>query len=181
MPDERAPQPLDPREEQTWRALVRLMVVMPRVIDEDLSRRAGISLTRYVVLMRLSEAPNRGLRMTELAEAASMSPSRMTRIVASMVDEGLVTREPVPGDARAGLARLTCEGLERLSTAWPAHLAGVRALVLDHIDPDDLPAFSRVLERLLVAVEDAAGGRRDPGCLPDAEVARAGRRGRRAG
>ena len=74
-------QPLSPIEEQTWRALIRLMVQMPRAIDADLSRRGGLSLTRYVVLMRLSEAEDRALRMSGLADAASISPSRMTRII----------------------------------------------------------------------------------------------------
>lgn len=156
MPAARPPRPLTSQEERTWRALVRLLVVLPRAIDEDLSRRSGVSLTRYVVLMRLSEAPDRALRMSELAEAAAMSPSRMTRIVQAMVAEGLVTREVVPGDARAGLARLTDRGLARLEEAWPAHLAGVRALVLDHIDPGDAAAFDRVTAALLRAIETPA-------------------------
>lgn len=131
------------------------MVQMPRAIDDDLSRRAGLSLTRYIVLMRLSEVPDRALRMSDLAEAASMSPSRMTRIIQSMITEGLVTRQVVPGDRRASLATLTDAGLQRLHEAWPAHLAGVRALVMDHIDPGDQADFNRVTERLLRAVENA--------------------------
>jgi len=128
---------------------------MPRAIDDDLTRRAGLSLTRYVVLMRLSEAPGRALLMSDLAGAASISPSRMTRIVASMVTGGLVTRQEVPLDRRASLATLTDAGLLRLRDAWPAHLAGVRALVIDHIAPDDLAEFNRVTERLLQALDAA--------------------------
>jgi DNA-binding MarR family transcriptional regulator len=153
MPTEPAPQPLSPAEERTWRALMRLMVVMPRAIDEDLCRRAGLGMTRYVVLMRLSEAPEHALRMVDLAEAVSISPSRMTRIIQSMVSEGLVTRQVVPEDARASLATLTAKGLQRLQDAWPAHLTGARRLVLDHIDPRDLADFNRIMERLLRAIE----------------------------
>lgn len=156
MSSEPATQPLSPDEERTWRALIRLMVSMPRAIDEDLSRRDGLSLTRYVVLMRLSEVPDRALRMSDLAEAASISPSRMTRIIQSMIVEGLVARQGAPDDKRASLAILTDEGLQRLQGAWPAHLAGVRALVLDHIDPADLADFNRVVERLLHAIENAS-------------------------
>jgi DNA-binding MarR family transcriptional regulator len=148
---------LSPDEERTWRSLIRLMVILPRAIDEDLSRRGGISLTRYVVLMRLSEAPGRALRMSDLAEAASISPSRMTRIIQPMIAEGLVTRGVVPGDARANLATLTDHGLQRLRDAWPAHLAGARSLVLDHIDPADLPDFHRMTDRLRMALESATG------------------------
>ena len=155
MPAEHAPRPLTPDEERTWRALMRLMVVMSRAIDEDLERRSGLGLTRYVVLMRLSEAPGRALRMSDLAEAVSISPSRMTRIIQAMASEGLVTREVEPADGRASLATLTVKGLQRLQEAWPAHLAGVRELVMNHIDPDDLADFNRMTERLLRSVEDS--------------------------
>ncbi len=147
------PQSLSSSEERTWRALMRLMVQLPRAIDDDLTRRSGLSLTRYVVLMRLSEAPDRALRMSDLASAASISPSRMTRIVQGMTADGLVTRQVVPGDGRASLATLTDSGMQRLIEAWPAHLAGVRELVMDHIDAGDSVAFSRVIERLLTGIE----------------------------
>lgn len=158
------PEPLSPDEERAWRALVRFMVMMPRAIDDDLARRAGLSLTRYVVLMRLSEASGRALRMSDLAEAAAISPSRMTRIVQGMTADGLVTRRVVPGDARASLATLTDLGLQRLAEVWPHHLAGVRALVMDHIDPADLGDFNRVMERLLTAVARAPGMPTTPAC-----------------
>ena len=148
---------LTPAEERAWRSLVRLMVLLPRAIDEDLTRRDGLGLTRYVVLMRLSEAPQRTLRMSDLAESASISPSRLTRIVQAMTADGLITREEAPGDARACLATLTAAGLERLQAAWPAHLAGVRALVLDHLEPRDLAGLHRATERLLRVVEGTTG------------------------
>lgn len=153
MSSDRAVQPLSPAEEETWRALIRLMVRLPRAIDDDLVHRAGLSLTRYVVLMRLSEAPQHALRMTDLAQAASISPSRITRIIQSMVSEGLITREVVAGDGRASLATVTDEGLQRLRGAWPAHLAGVRELVLDHVPAGELAAFNRVMRGLLDALD----------------------------
>jgi DNA-binding MarR family transcriptional regulator len=143
---------------------MRLMVQLPRAIDDDLTRRSGLSLTRYVVLMRLSEASHRALRMSDLAAAASISPSRMTRIVQGMTADGLVTRQVVAGDARASLATLTEEGLQRLREAWPAHLAGVRALVMDHIDADDLTAFNRVIEGLLQVIESGRDSAGQPYC-----------------
>jgi DNA-binding MarR family transcriptional regulator len=157
MPSEPAPQPLTPAEERTWRTLMRLMMLMPRAIDEDLCRRTGLGLTRYVVLMRLSEAPECTLRMSDLAEAVSISPSRMTRIIQSMVSEGLVNRQVAPSDGRASLATLTEKGLHRLQDAWPAHLAGARRLVMDHLDPRDLADFNRMTERLLRGIEGSPG------------------------
>ena len=161
-----SPAPLSVEEERAWRALMRLLVRLPRAIDEDLLRRSGLSLTRYVVLMRLSETPGHAQRMSDLAESASISASRMTRIVQSMVAEGLVTRRPVTGDARASQAVLTAEGLRRLQTAWPAHLAGVRALFLDHIEPAHLGYLGREAERLLDAIEASLAGPTCAGQLP---------------
>lgn len=166
MTDGPAPHPLTRDEEQTWRALIRLMVVMPRAIDEDLACRTGLTLTRYVVLMRLSEATGRTLRMSDLAEAVAISPSRMTRIIQSMAAEGLVGRRAAPGDGRASLALLTDRGLKRLREAWPAHLTGVRALVMDHLSPADRADLDRIMARLLPAVEASSGsheGRPGPG------------------
>ncbi|HYO41144.1 MAG TPA: MarR family transcriptional regulator [Nocardioidaceae bacterium] len=164
MASDPAPQPLTPLEDEAWRGLIRLMVAMPRAIDEDLLRRGGLSLTRYVVLMRLSEAPDQGLRMSDLAQAASISPSRMTRIVQSMTAEGLVARQVVAGDGRASLATLTDAGMQRLRDAWPQHLAGVRALVLDHINADDLVVLTRVTRQVLGAIGDARDGQADDLC-----------------
>ena len=150
------PAPLTPEEELTWRTLMRLMIALPRAVDEDLLRRSGLGLTRYVVLMRLSEAPAETLRMSDLADAASISPSRMTRVAQAMARDGLVVRNPDPGDARAALLTLTGAGREQLREAWPAHLAGVRALVMDHLGAEDLPRVRRVTELLLRAVEGPA-------------------------
>lgn len=155
MRPEVPPTPMSPDEERLWRGLIRLMIALPRVIDEDLTRTGGISLSRYIVLMRLSEAPGQSLRMSDLATASSLSPSRLTRIVQPMVSKGLVTRQSVPGDARAAAVHLTEQGLRRLQDAWPAHLAGVRALVLDHVESQELAGFERVVQRLADAVEQA--------------------------
>jgi DNA-binding MarR family transcriptional regulator len=149
---------------------MRLMMLMPRAIDEDLCRRTGLGLTRYVVLMRLSEAPECTLRMSDLAEAVSISPSRMTRIIQSMVGEGLVNRQVAPSDGRASLATLTEKGLHRLQDAWPAHLAGARRLVMDHLDPRDLADFNRMTERLLRGIEGSPGFQAGQPC----EVGKAG-------
>ena len=152
MARKKAPQKLSQAEEQTWRALVRLLVTLPRSIDADLSRRTDLTLTQYVVLMRLSESPGRSLRMSQLADAATMSPSRMTRIIQAMVTNGWVERRTVPGDGRGSMATLTSAGMSQLKAAWPHHLAGVREVVFDHIDPKDLDDLQRILERLLTGV-----------------------------
>lgn len=149
------PRPLTSTEEQLWRALARLMVVLPRAIDEDLLARTGLSLTSYIALSQLSEAPNRRLRMSELAERAALSPSRITRVVKGLEAEGFVRRTVSPDDHRASLATLTAAGLRRLQAAWPAHLESVRALAVDHIRCDELAGLHAVIERIVAAVASA--------------------------
>src|SRR5688500_817615 len=84
--------PLSPEEETAWRALGRAVVVIPRVLDSDLMRSEGLSLTEYTVLMNLSEAPERSLRMSELANYVAISVSGLTRVVERLERTGLVER-----------------------------------------------------------------------------------------
>ena len=144
--------PLTPAEEAAWRSLARTIVMLRRALDADLLRRAGLSMTHYTALMRLSEAPDRTLRMSDLAAGSDVSPSRMTRVVAAMVDQGLICRRTDPGDARVALATLTDAGLDRLREAWPEHLAGVRDLVVDRLTARDLSDLRRICDRLAVDV-----------------------------
>jgi DNA-binding MarR family transcriptional regulator len=145
--------PLTARQEKLWRSITRLLVVLPRAIDEDLIARTGITLTSYLVLMQLSEAPDRRLRMSELADRAALSPSRITRVVQGLADGGLVRRVHDSNDQRAWLATLTDSGLATLQEAWPSHLAGVRALALDHIRRDEISGLGAVVDRILAAIE----------------------------
>ncbi|RKN07015.1 MarR family winged helix-turn-helix transcriptional regulator [Streptomyces radicis] len=126
--------PLQPHEERFWRALMRVLVALPRGLDDDLLRGTGLTLTEYTVLMHLSEAGNRELRMTDLAAATALSASRITRVVDSLQSRGLVAKRRHAEDARGNVAGLTDKGFERLVGAWPAHLASARRRVIDHLD-----------------------------------------------
>lgn len=122
--------PLDAEEELLWRALLRVVVALPRVLDEDL-RPTGLTLTDYAVLMNLSEAAGRRLSMSDLALAVGLSASRITRVVASLQKLGLVTKARCAWDGRSNIATLTADGLTRLQGAYPTHLASARARVID--------------------------------------------------
>jgi DNA-binding MarR family transcriptional regulator len=127
--------PLDSNEELLWRSLLRIVVTLPRLLDEDLVRATGVSLSEYVILMNLSEARDRELRLTDLANAAALSLSRVSRIVDDMVSRGLVAKRRATGDTRGAIATLTPAGLERLVRTYPDHLRSARRRVMDHIDP----------------------------------------------
>jgi DNA-binding MarR family transcriptional regulator len=146
MPEE--PIPLDAVEEQTWRALARFFVVAPRLLDEDLQRGAHMSLSAYTVLLHLSEAPGRALRITELANRAYLSGSRTTRLVDELIADGLVAKERNAEDGRGFDVSLTDEGLAALQRAYPVHLRSVRARVLDHVDRSTLPCFAKAVRAI---------------------------------
>ena len=142
------PPPLTGNEEAVMRALGRLLIVLPRILDADLQRDQRMSLNEYSVLRHLSEAPCRRMRMSDLAAACDLSLSGMSRLVAKMEATGFITREQCPRDARAFEAVLTDAGLRRLEQAWPDHLASVRRRVFDHLGDLDPVRLAAALEAM---------------------------------
>ena len=148
--------PLSSDEEALWRAVMRIVKAMPRQLDSDLLKGAGVSASEYTTIMHLSEAPNRELRMADLASATGLSASRMTRIVDELQVRGLVTKTASFADARGNVARLTPRGMAKLKSAWPVHLASVRCRFLDHLDPSAVERVAKSLSDVAVHLEDAA-------------------------
>ena len=144
-----AEDPLTTQEERLWRALMRVIVALPRSLDDDLLRATGLTLTEYVVLMSLSEAENQELRMADLAAATALSASRITRVVDALQSRGQVVKRRYEGDARGNVATLTPEGLKRLEAAYPIHLASARKRVMDHLDGRSLSAMVRQFETVV--------------------------------
>jgi DNA-binding MarR family transcriptional regulator len=87
--------------------------------------------------------------MTELADRVLLSRSGLTRLADRLEREGLLTREPCPSDARGTLAVLTDAGLERLRTAWPTHLRGVRHQVLDRLTSAEVEQLAALMGKLV--------------------------------
>lgn len=137
------PRWLDAVQQRDWRAYVEGSVRLNDVLDRDLKSKHGLSMAEYEILVRLSEAPDRRLRMAELAEVASQSRSRLSHTVARLECKGLVARGTCGVDKRGVNAELTDEGYEFLATAAVDHVAAVREFFVDVIDPDDLAAIGR--------------------------------------
>ncbi|GAB2867549.1 hypothetical protein GCM10027176_81570 [Actinoallomurus bryophytorum] len=143
--------PLSPDEEAVARAIGRAIIVVPRAIDADLMREQRLTLNEYAALMHLSEAPDRHLRMSELAAECDVSLSGMTRIVGRLEADRLVERVQCAEDARGSNAVLTDLGLARLEEAYPTHLASVRRHVMDHLGEIDLVRLAAALRRFATA------------------------------
>jgi DNA-binding MarR family transcriptional regulator len=151
-------EPLSPLEESLWRAVMRIVRVLPRDLDSDLVRGAGVTASEYTTMMHLSEAPNRELRMTDLANASGLSASRTTRLVDDLESRGLVTKVASSTDARGNVARLTPRGMSKLRAAWPVHLASVRTRFLDHVEATALKRVTEALSDVADQLDDSSPG-----------------------
>src|SRR5579862_8269716 len=149
-------QPLTETEEDLWRATMRIVRVLPRWLDTDLVRGAGLTASEYTIIMSLSEAPNRELRMTDLANTAWLSASRTTRLVDDLQSRGWVTKVASSSDARGNVARLTPRGMAKLKAAWMVHLASVRTRFFDHIDTKALGQVAVELSAVAAHLEDGS-------------------------
>jgi DNA-binding MarR family transcriptional regulator len=108
-----------------WAALLRAHAALVPVLDSELRRAAGLPLSWYDVLLELAVAPGRQLRMSELGERVVLSRTRVSRIVAELVDAGLVRRLDNPDDGRSSYAALTAAGLARYRAAAPHYLKAI--------------------------------------------------------
>ena len=137
--------PLDAAEMSAWHALIRAHSRVVRRLEAELEAEHGLSLPAYEVLAHLSEAPERRLRMTELATHAVLTPSGLTRLVDKLAREGLVERQRCGADARVVYAVLTPLGMARLVAAYPTHVRGVREHYLDWLSGAQKDAISDAL------------------------------------
>ena len=141
-------EPLTDDEQRAWRTFIESSWALHTHLEDDLRARTGLSMNDYHVLVVLSEAPGRRLRMGELAGRLVFSPSRITYQINSMVKRGLVRKQPCPEDGRGQEAVLTDAGFAALENAAPLHLITVRDRFIDRLDPDELAVVARVFEKV---------------------------------
>lgn len=133
-------------ELQAWRGFVTTYArVVPR-LDEELLAHHGLRLNQYEALLRLARAPDRAMRMTELARGVFLSPSGITRAVDQLERRGLVERRVCASDRRGFLAVLTPAGRTLLRSATKTHVTGIRAHFFDHLSEADIEAMASALE-----------------------------------
>lgn len=112
---------LGERQKEAWVLLLLSHSAATRKIDSALRSEGLPSLEVYDVLLALEDAPDRRMRMVDLADAVLFSPSGLTRLIDRMEKTGLVERKACPGDRRAILVQLTELGLKTRETSWPRY------------------------------------------------------------
>lgn len=137
-------------QQQVWRSWLAASAAINEHLNEEL-RPYGLDLGEYEILVRLSEAPGRQLRMSELAMSVRQSRSRLTHAVSRLEKKGIVTRTNCPLDGRGVIAHLTDSGFEHLDAAAHAHVRSVREAFVDVVDPDDFEALGRAMTAVLAA------------------------------
>src|SRR5688500_16731161 len=140
---------LDERQLETWVKLIAVVELLPGVLDSQLRREAGLTHFEYFVLAMLSEAPDRTLRMTALAQRTNATLPRLSHVVRRLEERGLVERRPCPEDGRATNARLTDAGWAEVVSAAPGHVANVRRHVIDALTDDQLGQLGEIADALL--------------------------------
>jgi DNA-binding MarR family transcriptional regulator len=144
---------LDDEQQQTWRAWLTVAELLPRTLDAQLQRDAGLSHAAYVVLAMLSESPDRRRRMSDLARRANQSQSRLSHTVARLEDRGWVRRERAEDDGRGQFAVLTDDGDEVVRSAAPGHVDAVRTAMFDPLTPEQVRTLGEAM-RAVVEVLD---------------------------
>jgi DNA-binding MarR family transcriptional regulator len=152
------PRWLDADEQRAWRSLIGVVLRLPGALESQLQREVELGHFPYWIMALLSEAPGRSLRLSELADRAGSSLSRLSHVVTRLEEEGLVERQACAEDARATLAVLTAAGLARVVEAAPGHVAEVRARVFDGLEPGDVADLARICDRILERLDH-----REPG------------------
>lgn len=144
---------LDQSEREAWLRLVAVVELLPGVLDGQLRASNGLTHFEYFVLAMLSEAPDRTMRMTTLAQRTNATLPRLSHVVRRLEDRGLVKRVPCPEDGRATNALLTKAGWDAVVAAAPGHVDTVRTYVLDPLSREQLEQLRGIADALLTRLD----------------------------
>lgn len=139
---------LDSEEQRTWRSFLAMHRLFFDRIERQLQADSGLPHAYYEILVRLSEAPDRTLRMSDLAANSLSSRSRLSHAVARMEEAGWVRRRACPTDKRGQFAELTDEGFAYLDTAARGHVEEVRTWLFDVLTPQQQKALREISDAI---------------------------------
>lgn len=141
------PRWLDETQQQAWRAFLVLVNRGLPTIERTLKEH-DLLVVHYSIFDALSCAPEDTMRLSDLADAANLSQSRLTHRLRTLVDSGDISICQDPEDGRAKYATLTPAGRTRLEALAPLHVEDVRALLFDHLDPEETEQLARALGKV---------------------------------
>jgi DNA-binding MarR family transcriptional regulator len=144
---------LSASEQRAWRAYLEATTLLFDALDRQLQRDSGIPHTYYEILVRLSEAECRSMRMSELADATRSSRSRLSHAVARLEERGWLRRVDCPTDKRGQIATLTDAGFAALEAAAPRHVEAVRKHVIDPLSAEQIDQLEQIGKTLVAALE----------------------------
>ncbi|PWI09091.1 MarR family transcriptional regulator [Streptomyces sp. NWU339] len=153
MESEKEARWLAPEESEAWLAVWTMTVWLPVRLDAQLRQDSALSLPEYHALSQISMAPDRTLRLSELATVANMTLSHLSRVVSRLEKAGWVRRVPDPTDGRYTLAGLTDEGWCKVAAAAPEHVDAVRRYVFDSLTPEQRRALGEAAARIVEALD----------------------------
>lgn len=135
-------------QQEAWKAVALLLLQLPTPLDAQLQRDSGITFFEYMVLSTLSMAPGRALRMSELAELANGSLSRLSNVAKRLEGRGWLVRTPDPDDGRYTVAHLTDSGWAVVRSAAPGHVATVRRLLIEPLTATEVSVLAGIGRRV---------------------------------
>ena len=150
---DKSPKWLNPREMKAWRSYIIASRRLLEALDTDLDGH-DLSMADYEVLAQLSDAPDRRMRMTELAEIAMLSKSRLSHRMKVMEKAGWVRREVCTEDKRGSFAVMTEKGWRAIVKAAPDHVASVRNRFVDNLNVKDQEDLAKIFDRLSTKLRD---------------------------
>jgi DNA-binding MarR family transcriptional regulator len=139
-------------EQRAWRAYIQSSKVLFDALDRQLQRDADMPHAYYEILVALSEADDRSMRMSELAERTLSSRSRLSHAVARLEERGWVVRDECPTDRRGQIARLTDLGFRTLAEAAPGHVEAVRHYLIDVLTPEQLEQLDAISRAVIAKI-----------------------------
>lgn len=153
-----SPRWLTSEEERAWRLFLTANQILFSAVEGQLQRDSDIPHGYYEILVRLSEAEGRVLRMSQLAEASTSSKSRLSHAVARLEERGWVERLDCATDRRGQNARLTDAGYAALEAAAPGHAEQVRRSLFDRLDADQVSQLAAISAAIVAGAQPGEAG-----------------------
>lgn len=147
---------LTSEQQLEWRAFLSVLSLLPDQFSRDLQDKHGLTMSDYEILVRLSEAEGRSMRMSELAEKTLSSRSRLTHQIDRMVEAGYVTRRVCSVDKRGYFAEMTDAGWDKLVAAAPSHVDSVRERLVDVLSCEEFQALGAISKKILNSLDETA-------------------------